>query len=622
MNERFQSANRLLTERVTWESKQRLFYRMRHDGLPRSYRPFPGCADAHYPEIDMAIRRLKPFWVGQLLSGEKLCVFTALKNDLSTMNDAAGDFFDFELNQRSQFLREMRHMVDFMLLTGRGVIKCTVDPLDSYKLVFEAVDPYYIIIPEAADSFEDADEFVHCRPFTVKAYERLDERYDKSDGTIKRIRGTKDYQSLGLYEQEIRLREGINYTSSPEQILVWEHYVKTQGGWTVCTYSPMAPDVELRAPYQVPYKVRGKVSVPFFSFQMEVKDKGWYSPRGIAELIAPIEQYMTKLWNEKADAMTFANRPLYTGEKPIENMANYRWAPGEYLPGNVQAIQHAAPPFSFDQEIMFARSIAEQQSQSPDFGITRPDGAGTSDPRTATEVKSISALASAGVNDSGMLFREDLTKLYRHAWGLIVQFRQREFVYFASGEVQSLPEQALHDQYLITPDGSADGWNKMAVFQKSLFALNAFKGNPNVDTAPLTKRALASYDSRMALKAFIPTNLRGANEYEDEVIEINAMLAPPMGRPSFPAQVMPQEDHATRIKACVDWLQACAIQKVPPDPVAILRVRQHMAQHFQILKQQNPAAAKQVAQMVKQIEMQAQQQQQGAGQGGPAQVAA
>lgn len=599
----FQRGQQLLLSRVKWDTKQRTFYTMRHDGLPRIGKPFPTAADAHYPLIDMTIRRLKPFWIGQVMSGDRLVSFTSLVQQTEAIADAASDYLDFTLCQKTEFLRKLRVMVDHMLLKGRGVIKATVDPLDKYKLVFEAIDPFFVIMPQEANSFEDADEFIHVRLFTVESYKRLDDRYKKDENIIQRIRGqSPDNQQV--YIQQKRLQEGITWTTNTSQIIIWEHWKKTAGGHTIYTYSPQAPDIELRKPHGNPYKCGGEESVPFFGFQMEVTDEGWYAPRGIAELLAPIEQYLTKLWNEKADAMTFANRPLYTGEKEITNAANFRWQPGEYIPGNIKGVEQGQPPFNFDEEIGFAGSIAEQQSQSPDFGIVAAGDKGDTSgkPRTATENQRIASLQNAGSNDNAMMFREDLIKLYRHVWCLICQFKDRDFAYYAAGECGVLPPEALHEQYLIMPDGSPDGWNHMAKFQKAMAGLQSFGGNPNVDMEVLTQKALRAYDGRVALKAFVPTNIKGASEYEDEAMEINSLLAPPPGRPAFPASVKPSEDHPSRIKAIIDWMHACGAMRTPVDPMARQRVQQHLMQHLQMLKQQNPAAAKQIEQQLMQME--------------------
>lgn len=594
-----ESANRILLSRLRWEQKQRAFYTMRHDGLPRQFKPFPTAADGHVALIDNAIRKNKPFLVGQLTSGNKLCQFTSLTEQLEAISEAAADYYDFTTFNRSQFMDEMDCVFDTMYLRGRGVIKCTVDPLDDYKLVDEAIDPLFILMPQEANDFEDADEFVHVRQFTVAAYKRLDQRWDTSEATIRAIRG-QPVANLNVITQQIRLQEGINYTSNAEQILVWEHWVKTQGGWTINYYSPLAPDIQLRQPHGNPYKVNGKSSMPFFSFPMELKNKGWYSPRGLGELLAPDEQFSTKVVNEWADFLTFVNRPLYTGEKEIQNTANYRWQPGEYIPGDIHAVQQTAPPMSFQEMLNLSRGLAEEKAQSPDYGISDSDGqnAPGGKPRTATENQRIAALTQSGGNYVAAFQRRRLAKLHRHRWGLICQFKNRDFSYYAAGQIGQLPPQALHDQYLITPDGSPDGWNPMLRFQKAMAALQAFQGNPNVDMEVLTKAALNAYDGRVAQKAFVPKNMKGASEYEDQAMEILLLTGPV----PFPVTVQPQQDQPSRIKCIIDWMMAAQKLKIPVNPAGRQRVHQNLAQRIQILKQQNPAAAKQIEQQLGQME--------------------
>jgi hypothetical protein len=603
MNELFLSANRMLTERWPWEAKQRLFYRMRHDGLPRISKPFPTAADGHDPVIDKAIRKQKPFYAGQTIAGDRVCNFISIHKggQLDATTDAAASYYDFETNQRTDFLDEMEVCRDYMLLTGRGVMKCTIDPMNENRLVDEAVNPYFILMPQKAHDFEDADEFVHVREFSVAKYLRLDNRYLKDPATMDRIKGSPDFQSLGIWNQDVRLREGINYSADPRAVIIFEHYSKTGGGWTVDTYCPQAPDIKLRQSYGVPYKINGKVSVPFFSFPLEIKDKGWYSPRGLGELLAPWEQYSTKLLNEKADCITFANRPLFTGEKEIVNAANYRFNPGEFIPGNITSVQMHPPAIDYNEEMMYAKSQAEEISQSPDFGIQQGGPTGGK-PRTATENDRIAALSQAGTVYQGTFFRRRLTKMHKHRWGLIVQFRARELSYYVAGETNTLTDQALHNDYLISPDGSPDAWNPMARFQKAMTAVQAFAGNPNVDPEPLTKEALTAWDGRMAQKAFIPTNMKGASEYQDQVALIGAVLCPGGNRPAIAIQVNANEDHVTRLKANIDWIHAATVMGTPIDPVSKQRLHDNITQHLAMLKQQNPAAAKQIAGMLQQLE--------------------
>ena len=241
---------------------------------------------------------------------------------------------------------------------------------------------------------------------------------------------------------------------------------------------------------------------------------------------------------------------------------------------------------------------------TPDFGISDMSNADQGKPRTATENQRISALQSAGTNDNGMIFRDSLTDCYRHTWGLLCQFKGKDFAYYAAGNIGTLPEAAMHDGYLIFPDGAPDGWNRQKRLQMAIARLQAFQGNQNVSMEELTKEALYADDPRLALKAFIPTNQKANSEAEAEALDILVL------KEGYPAAVMPGEDHATRILVDLGWLQKQGQIGAPVDPIAKERVQQHMALHWQYLKQTDPTAAKQFAQKIAEMEPGATRQQQ------------
>ncbi|MGH8022540.1 MAG: hypothetical protein ACRED1_03085 [Limisphaerales bacterium] len=583
--DRYERAHRMMLERLPWEQKQRIYSAMRHEGLRRRHKPFPSAADGHYPAIDMAIRKQKPFWLGQIMSGNRLASFVSTKPQADTLAEAAADWFNFRVFQKSNFPRKMRSVVDAMLLRGRGVLKATTDPFNDNALVFDAIDPMFILAPDAADELKEADEFVHIQQWTAGRYER-NRRFNQSPDVLKSIRGIEQMDTLLQYARDKQLREGITHSTNAYMIILWEHWVKAMNGWTVYTYSPQNPELEIRKPFGCPYRFGGKVSLPFFAFQSEVKDEGWYSPRGMGELLAPVESYLTKLWNEKADAITFSNRPVLTADGDIPNVASLRWQPGEIIPMNIKGVPMPPPPISYDEELAFAASVGEQQAMTPDFGISDMQQAAGGKPRTATENNRISALQSAGINDNAQIFRDSLTDVYRHVWGLLCQFRGTDFAFYAAGNIGTLPEAALHEEYLIYPDGAPDGWNRQKRLQMAISRLQAFQGNQNVSMEELTKEALYADDPRLALKAFIPTNQKANSEAEAEAIDILVL------KEGYPAAVMPGEDHATRILVDLGWLQKQGQVGAPVDPIARERVQQHMAQHWQYLKQADPAAAK------------------------------
>lgn len=598
MNKLAETGIDILANRAVWEQKQRLFYTMRHDGIRRTNKPFPGAADAHFPLIDMHIGDLKPFWVAQAFGGERLADFVALREQLAEMTEASADFFDFELRYRTAFRLQYERMCDTMLLRGRGLLKAVVDPFKNYKIAINAVDPQFVLMNGNFDDFEDSDEFFEVQKLTVPQYRR-NRNYDQSDSVIDAIRG-RDKFSFDAEEMDRQLREGITHSNKSGEIMLWHHYRQTPGGWTVTTFSPMASDVVIRKPFGVAYKVDGEASLPFYSFTMEIKEAGWYAPRGLAELNAAFEMYATKLWNDKSDAMTYGNKPLFTGDAALANGANIRFLPGEYIPNNITAVQMPQPAYSFAEEINATRSLSEQRSKTPDYGITQDGEPGK--PRTATENNRIASLQAVGADHNGDMFKGiRLLKFYKHVWGLIVQFKSRNLSYYAAENLKTIPEQAMHDAYLTLPAGGSA--NKAQKLQRASNRFMGLKGAPNVDQDGLVRDLLAADDARLIPKLLIPMNQKSQIEAFQEDVELGVMAG---GRP---VPVMQGQDHATRIMEILGWLHAQQIKGMPVDPGAKQVIMQHLGQHMQMLKQSDPQAFKQIAMQVKQMEAAAMAQQ-------------
>jgi len=63
----------------------------------------------------------------------------------------------------------------------------------------------------------------------------------------------------------------------------------------VHTFCPNAPKIDIKEKHRVMFSdENGKDVFPFFSFVTEIKDKGFYSPRGIPEQVAPFESSLCK----------------------------------------------------------------------------------------------------------------------------------------------------------------------------------------------------------------------------------------------------------------------------------------------------------------------------------------
>lgn len=616
--ELFRKGWSILNDRDIWEARQRKWYIMRHEGLRRRNKPFPTAADLHLKLIDEKVNQKKAFTMATVLGQPRLSQFVSLKAQPTEFTESAADFFTYEIKEKTNFLRVLLTCVDTMWLRGRGVIKCFVDPFDDYKIINEAVDPLYLLMPDDCNDFDDAYEWVHVRQMNIKQFKndrRFCLEYRNDDGevdgkTIDKLKGgaeaaarlaTQRGVNFELIQEDKELREGYTHSPRSDTVIIWEHYVRTMGGCMVYYYCPSALDVEIRKPHGVPYKVDGRISAPYFSFQAEVKDEGWYSPRGVAEKIADNEIYGCKVWNAKADAMTFYGTPQYISDVGVQNPANYRVAPGEVLPPGIRPAPLGSPPIAFDQEINFARAEAEMATASVDSAVEKPNQRGY-EKRTKKEVEVASSIAQIGQNLENFTFKEDLARVYRHQWGLILQFKRKQLAFFVGDDLKTVPEEALHEEYAISAGSGTDDWDKAQRVTKAQGRYQLLVGKPNIDQDNLVTDLLQADDARLVKKLVVPQNQKAATEAEDENTEINDMCPGP-GRPSFPIPVLPGQDHATRAMTILKWIEAAGVMGTPTSPAEKQRLFQHLQQHMQALKETDPKAYQKIAMEIKKAEM-------------------
>ena len=543
-------------QRSPWEIRQTRWYELRHHGLRRTNKPWPKAADLHWPLIDTAIEKLKPLFLQQALGMDVVASFIPMRQQLNAYTKVAEDWFNYKIREKTNFTDEILSWVDYTLMSGRGVMKCFWNPGDK-RVGFEAVDPMYFVVPAYTVDLQDADWAVHVMPMSVNAYKRMAGQFGwKADSkTIEKIRGnpqTDDNIPGAATEDDAKqLREGITYTTNTDGVIVWEVYRKRDDGvWEVYLYSPAAVDLDLRDPMELPYD---HAQLPFVDFPYEIKDKGWFSPRGVCEILAPFELTMTSMWNHKHDAMTLYNRPLFRAERELPNSINLRFSPGQILPYGVAPVQMPQPPVSFDQELNQTRAVAENRIGSPDYAMGSAMGGG-SDRRTATEIQSINAQSMQSGDLRARLFRMALGKLYRQAWGLYVQYDSKSLRYrFAEDSLDADPV-ALHDQYELEPKGGMDMVSRQMMVQQAINRKQLFMNSPWVDQVELDKSIMELDDPSLIKRLLRDPGQKQQDELEDETKTIPTLLI------GIPVPAKPGQNYAGRIGVLMQYLNA-AIQQ-------------------------------------------------------------
>ena len=579
-------------DRQTWETRQRLWYQMRHDGIPRRRKPFEGAADLHYPMADTAIDKFKPFYLNSAFGTQLLATFTPMSPQLGEAQGAAEQAFDWLTRNRTNFEQELDSTFDAMLMSGRTTMKARWDAQEK-AVEYESVDPMFFIVPKSTTTLNKAPWLCHVKQLSIVDYE-MESTYNQDPSFIARIKGgQEDKLDAGGKEQEKSQREGITYSDDDSIIILFEVYVRDAQGWIIHTFSPSEPDTPVRKPFRCPYKFQGKPLQPFVSFQFEVKDRGYYAPRGVCERLAPYEAYANKCWNTKADSMEFVTKPLFTADNPLANTNNIRFRPGDFIPG-IKAVEMPRPPISLDEEINNTRLIAQENIQVPDFGASDQ---GTGESKTATEMNYVASFSGQGIQYRGRIAARSLADAYRLSWALWVMYGGEELSYFAAETRKVLPAQARHDNYLIAPNGSPDQWNRQQRLQRAVSRFQMFRGHPNINQEELVKSILEEDDPRLIKRLFITTSAKQANEKEDEAVEILLLMS------GYPAAVSPGEDHQLRIRLIAGKLQQLSAVGAPVDPIARQRLQEHMAAHIQMLKQENPAVAKQFVQAISALDL-------------------
>lgn len=599
-----------LSSRQAWEERQHTYYKLRHSGLKRPQKPFPGAADMNWPLSDMMVEKIKPYYIQQTFANELLANFFSIDADLQQFNTAAAQWFDYRLRQQTNFETEIISVTDYMLVHGKGILKVRWDE-GKKQVAFDSVDPMFLIVPAGTTALEDADWVVQVHHVSPAAYKR-NSNYDQS--LLPDIRQANSGEEAQLVDQEKLTREGITHSSSVDTVILWEVYRRRDDGEIeVFTMSPSAPGYYVRKPMR---KRHSPERFPFVEFNAEIKDKGYYSSRGVPERIAAMQVSMSKLWNEKLDATTVFNRPIFTSDNPMVNAGNIRMVPGTIIPFPVKKIAMDTPPINWDMEINSQRMTAEQLIGVPDAGLNQMQ---SNERRTASEVNLIGSIMSQVVDLRSRVFRKALAETFQQTWAAYMAEQKDDLNYFFRNELMQIPPAALGKDYRIEPLASADNLNKQFVFRKKVERFQLLQGNPHVNQSNLTRDLISAGDPQDVKTLHIDDTTQSADSAEDQAGEISRMLI------GFPSQVKPVDDDAVHMEIIKGFVERRlqAGEEVNPELATLLA--NHANMHFRQLQQKDPQKAaeleapmQQLAQFLGSIvgEAQAAAEQQ---QGGPAQ---
>lgn len=580
-----------IADRKVWEDRQATWYKMRHEGLRRKNKPWANAADMHFPLGDMLIEKLKPFYVAQIYAGETIATFTAETQDTAAYQQKTGQWFDYQLKQRSNFETEILIATDRMQEGGKGLVKVFYDG-NAKQLAFESIKSIYVIVPPWTARIAEADWVVHVQHISKSAYKRLKGFKNDSETMAKLAKGATDTTSLETAKTE---REGLTKSSKADTIVLWEIFCRDDDGKIqVRTVSPALPNEPLRPDFGLPYN-KGIFAnpfppMPFFEINCESKDQGYYDSRGIIERVAPFETSLCKDWNSMKDYQTLTTAPMFYAKSGLPSTGNVRMVPGQILPFELAAVQMPPIPTDIPASMMGTRQTAEQLVALPDFGT------GSSQPgkdkKTATEVNLIGNVMGQSTDLRARIFRRELGHGLNLAYAILCQYAAEAKTFYFLDEMQELPAEAMNGSYRIEPSGSGDNYNKAYVMQKAVARLQMFKDDPFIEQKNLRKSVLESDDARLVKQLLLDAGTQSAEQLEDQAQELSIMLL------GFPAQVRPSDDDMAHFQSLAGFVQRRAQLDEPMTTETMMQIAQHAQAHADALKKKRPDVWKQQGQQM------------------------
>ena len=465
-------------------------------------------------------------------------------------------------------------------MSGRSVIKVYWDEAKK-EVRYDAIDPMMIVVPDKTKNLQESERVVNIMQMSIDSFKN-NPLYSGVDANLIQSKrgkaGNTDEKEVASYK-----REGINYSSDMNRIIIWEVYEKKDGKVLVQTFCPEVPSMDVRPVMELDYD---HGNYPFVDFSYEIKDKGWYSPRGVCEIIAPFESSLCKLWNEKHDAMTLYNRPMFKTDRDIPNSSNIRLSPAQILPVGLAPVQMANPPISWDQEIEMTRHIAEQRIGMPDFGVQSMQNKG--DRRTATEINAISGLMAESNDLRARVFRLSLGELYRQSWNLYLQYSKKDLEFRYREDNGRMEPDAFYGEYVIEPKGGPDSQNRALKLQQAMQRKQLFAGSPFINQAELDRSILELDDPSLVRRMFLDPQMRQQHEGLEEANNIGIMET------GFPVPVRGDENFELRVNVLIQYMDNKMASGDPISEQTQQLIIMRLSQLLEAYEQVDPNSARQL----------------------------
>ena len=427
--------------------------------------------------------------------------------------------------------RVLRALVDAAqrIVAGEPFVKLAFKRVVTDRPAIWDRDPVQIIAPPRTTDYANAEYIIVQHVLSLRRLKQMEADGLFKRGSVVKIvgdlaaksngrfaeNGVADSPSLSLEQSLDDERERIWGVEDEDNILVWEvyHYFDHDGDGladrvVTWLHPRTATDLATR-PYPYPFR-----RWPFVQFAFERTSRRYHSPRGISAMLEHLQRGINTQHNQRLDAMTLRNAPVY--QTPVLagfKARNFRAVPGTVLEmpggGRMEPLLHdrGAVPEQVNEENML-RSLAE--SYVGTFDQALQGSRGGVENRTATEISAIVQMTAATASMDAILFQMSMKDLHEMVWELWLDFRPPEVSIKVNGADPNTGEPRLvtvkksdvSKRFRLTPTGTIANTNHSLELSKAREALTFFV---NDATGFIEPRALREWyfsllDARQARK--------------------------------------------------------------------------------------------------------------------------
>lgn len=367
-------------------------------------------------------------------------------------------------------------------------------------------DPVQMITPPRCTDYRNAEWIIVQHVLSDRKLQQLEADGFMIPGTVEKILGSlrreqrpneAGYYSSGidavysrsLYSEQVLNddREKIFGREDEGNILLWEvyhWYDYNQDGLkerTVTFVHPRSITKCCSRPYSYPFP-----HWPFVKFDFERTNRRVNSPRGISGLLKDLQREINTQHNNRLDAMTLRNAPVY--QVPLLagfKARNFRVVPGTVLqlPAGAQITpiiqDRSAYPEQVNEENML-RAIGEQFVGIFDANITSPISMQKA--RTATEIQAAMQYTAATATMDSILFQLSMRDLHTMIWELFMDLGPEEVFIRVPGqdpnsnepELRPVKKSEINKKYKLIPTGSIANTNRALQLANAREAMQIF----------------------------------------------------------------------------------------------------------------------------------------------------